>query len=166
MDGRNISVDRLGWCIQGEIKRKFEFTANSGDAADDIGTVNDTAIPGIFSALGDFDKDGVSTTVIGANGDSFVENAEVSFDRYGFVITTGSRMKADAEDLAHRFEGAEKFTVSVNNHETAEADFEKKLAHEEFSKGVGGRSFGSMAENKPSEVAHSSEEFVRAAKFG
>ena len=110
--------------IDSEIERKLEFTAHGGDAANDIGAINGTAIPGVSRDHGSFDPNQRGATVRAGDSDGLVQIAEEAFDADSFMIAPGSGMEADAEELTGRSEDAAKSTTSVDNDETTHADLQ------------------------------------------
>jgi hypothetical protein len=110
--------------IDSEIERKLEFTAHGGNAANDIGAINGTAIPGVSRDHGSFDPNQRGATVRAGDSDGLVQIAEEAFDADSFMIAPGSGMEADAEELTGRSEDAAKSTTSVDNDETTHADLQ------------------------------------------
>ena len=69
-DGGEVAVD-------GEPKR----SADGGNAADDIGTINDRCVPGVHGNVDCFDAHfGVTKTLFGGDGQGFVDLPEETFD--------------------------------------------------------------------------------------
>ena len=56
MDMGDIAVDGRRRGGEGDIKGKFEFTAEGSDTADDLGTIDAAAVPSIGGTLGGFGK--------------------------------------------------------------------------------------------------------------
>jgi hypothetical protein len=109
-----------------EIKREPEFATHSRNAADNVGAVNGTAVPGVGSNHGCFDRNkGCVTIGAGDDGDSLVEEAEEAFDANCFMVTTGCGMKADTKEQAGIGEDAVEGAAGINNNEAAHANFQQ-----------------------------------------
>jgi hypothetical protein len=117
-------IPRYQCSIDSEIERKLEFTAHGGNAANDIGAINGTAIPGVSRDHGSFDPNQRGAPVRAGDSDGLVQIAEEAFDADSFMIAPGSGMEADAEELTGRSEDAAKSTTSVDNDETTHADLQ------------------------------------------
>jgi hypothetical protein len=97
-EGMNIgslvrSRSRSG--AEAQVKRKSERATDSGNAADDVGPINGAAVPSVGSSVGGFNKDNVGATIVGGNGDSFVEEAVKMFDCNSFVVAASSDVYID-----------------------------------------------------------------------
>jgi hypothetical protein len=117
--------------IQSKVKGKLEFTAHGRNAANNVGTIDRTAIPSISGNHGSFDPNEMSATIGASNGDGFVEVAEESLDTDSFVVSTGSRVEADAEECTSVSENAAEGTAGIHDDKTAHANFQKYLLEQQ-----------------------------------
>jgi hypothetical protein len=152
----------------GDVKWEREDTADSGNGAGDVGTVDGTSVPSVSGGLGNAVEHelGWNSTGAGFDGEGLVENFEPTFDGEGFVVARGDAIVTDVEELAHSDEVTFEFTVGIDNNKAAKTDFEKDMSHEEIRKGFGGGLGNSFAEDKSSEIAHSGHEVgMKAFEF-
>eukprot|EP00978_Attheya_sp_CCMP212_P023335 scaffold71265_cov50-Attheya_sp.AAC.3 len=77
------------------IKREFQLTADGGNAADNVSTINRTGVPSISGSYTGFHEDGRSPTIIRCNSHGAVEKFVKVFDADSFVITTSAYMTAE-----------------------------------------------------------------------
>jgi hypothetical protein len=108
---------------QSKIERKFKFAAHSRDTPDDVSTVNGAAIPSVSGDHGSFDPNKWCTAIRTGNSNGFVQVPKETLDTDGFVVGTGSLVQSDAEKLASVCKDAAKSAASINNNESAHADF-------------------------------------------
>jgi hypothetical protein len=117
-----------GWGFaEADIKGKPEGSANGGNAANDVSTVNRAAVPGISSCVSSFHKHSVSATVIGGNSDGFIQKPVKVFNADGFVIPFSGTMKGNVEEETHFLEETLKSAAVVHNDNTAKSDFEEYI---------------------------------------
>jgi hypothetical protein len=149
-----------------EVERESERPANSWNTANDVGTVDRAAVPGISSGMGSLDKHSVSAAIIGRDADSFIQKAMEVFNTNSFVVTTGSHMDINmqkgADSLEDTFEGA----AVVNNEETTKANFEKNFLDEEPGEIMGCDVAGSIDQDEACKITHSVQEVTIAAIVG
>ncbi len=81
--------------IDSEIERKLEFTAHGGNAADNVGPVNGTAVPSVGGEHGSFDPEEGRAAVGAGNGDGFVQISKEAFDADDLVVAAGSGVEAN-----------------------------------------------------------------------
>jgi len=124
MDISSLLHGRGGGRAQAEIEREAKRATDSRDAADNISTVDGAAVPCIGSGMGGFDENSVSSTVIGSDGDGFIEEAMEVFDTDSFVVAASGNMDIDIQNGADGLEETFEGTAVVDNDETAEADFQ------------------------------------------
>lgn len=158
VDSGNGAVDK-GWGLSGEreVKRELEFTANGGDAADNVSAVDWAGVPGISGAVDGFDEDLVSASIVACDSDAAVKHTEKTFDTHGFVVTTSSSVEFQFELCTHGFEEAAKSAAGVDNYRISETDFEEKLLHEDMGEIDGGNVRDAFSEHHTSEIAHGGE---------
>jgi hypothetical protein len=119
VDRVDRSVDRGGCGGEVDVERELEFAANGSNTADNIGTVNGAAVPGVSGAVGGLDEDFVGGAVVGIDGDDFVEEFEEAFDADSFVVAAGSGVEGKVEHVAKGFEGGSEDAVGINDDKAA-----------------------------------------------
>ena len=134
---------------EADVEREAEGAADGRNAADDVGTVNRAAVPGIGSSVSSFHEDGVSATIISSNGDGFIEEAMKVFDADSFVVAFGSDVERDVEEEADGLKQAFESAAVVDDDNTTEADFEEDVLDKEAGKIMGGNIVSSRNEYKP-----------------
>jgi hypothetical protein len=75
--------------------------------------------------MGSLDEDSVGSTIVGGDGDSFVEKTMEVFDTDSFMIATSSNVNIDIEDGADFVKETFESTAVVDRNQTAEANFQK-----------------------------------------
>ena len=108
-----------------EIERKAERTTDSWDAANNVGAIYGTAVPSIGSGMGSLDEDCVGSSIVGGDGDCFVQETMEVFDADSLVIATSGDMNINVEDRANSLEEAFESTAVVDDNETTETDFQE-----------------------------------------
>ena len=101
--------------MKAQVERKTEGAADSWDTADNVGTIDGAAVPGVGGSMGCFDEDSVGTAIVASNSNSFVEEAVEVFDTNGFMIATSGYMEIDAEDGADFFEETFEGTAVIDD---------------------------------------------------
>ena len=97
-EGVNVGGLLLGqcWCWgKADVERETKWPTNSGDAANDASTINGTAVPSVSSSVGGFHKNGIGATIIGSNGDSFIQEGMKMLNANSLVIASSSNMMID-----------------------------------------------------------------------
>jgi hypothetical protein len=144
-----------GWGrAEAEIKGETKRMTNRRDAANNIGTIDRTAVPGIRSGVSSFNKNSVSATVIGSNGNGFIQKLVEMFDADGFMVPLGSAMEGDVEEKANLFEEAFKGAAIVDNDNAAETNFEEHILNKKTSKVMGGDVASGGDQDKSGEITH------------
>ena len=132
-------VKALEHVIVGEelkVDGELEFSANSGNTAGDVSTVNGASIPSICGN-GDGGTDALKgATIVGGNGNSFVQVAEKTLDTNSLVVAPGNWVEGDLKDIAHGSEGSLKSATGINHNETTQANLEQNILEEQDGKGV------------------------------
>ena len=165
MDGRDRAIDE-DWGVGGKSKVEWEleFATDGGDAANDVGAVDRTGIPGVSGAMDCFHKDLVGTSIIASDSDTTVENAEEALNTHSFVVAASSRMEFQFEQFAHGFEKAAKSTTGVDNNHTGETDREEKLLHENVGEIGGGNVREALDYDHAGKVTHGGEDVSGAVR--
>ena len=89
---------RGGSATKTEIEGEPEWATHSGNTSDDVGAIDWAAVPSISGSVRSFDPNtGDGATVIGSDGDSFVQEAVEVFNSDSLVIALRSDMDADSE---------------------------------------------------------------------
>jgi hypothetical protein len=149
-----------------EIERKAERTTDSWDAANNVGAIYGTAVPSIGGGMGSLDEDCVGSSIVGGDGDCFVQETMEVFDADSLVIATSGDMNINVEDRANSLEEAFESTAIVDDDQSAEADFEKDFLDEKTSEVMSSDVVGGVDKYKPSEVAHGIHEVGLATVVG
>ena len=125
MEVLEVTKDGFGRVGERDIERELEGAADSCDAADDIGAIDGTSVPGVGGGLGDGGKhvSGRGCAVLAGNGNSFIEGAEEAFDGESFVIAFCERVEAEAEGFTHCLKVTAEFAIGVADDKAAEAHF-------------------------------------------
>jgi hypothetical protein len=168
----NVSEDRgagigkrtgsEGIRVKGEVERKPEFKAHGGNAADDVGPVNGTAIPSIGGEHGSFDPDKGRAAVGAGDGDGFVQISKEAFDTDGLVVAVGSGVEANTKESAGIGKNTAKSAACVDNNEATHTDFQEDLLEQDSSQLMGMGVGNGNADNKLGEIAHGGEEITIA----
>jgi hypothetical protein len=145
---------------EGEVEGKLEFTAHGGNAADDVGAVDGTAVPSVSGNHGGFDPDEMRATIRAGNGDGFVKVTKETLNTDGFVITTRGGMETNTEEFASSGENTAESAAGVDDDEAAHADFQQDLLKQKASKFVGMDVVNRHANHKLGEVTHGGEEMA------
>jgi hypothetical protein len=104
--------------------------ANGRNTADNVGTIDGAAVPGISRCMHSFDKDFmVGAAIVSGNGNSFVEKAMRFFHTNGFMVAFSCYMEGNAKERADCFEHAFEWAAVVNNNKTTKEDFEQDFLH-------------------------------------
>jgi hypothetical protein len=154
--GAGVGQRAKGGCgqIQGKVEGKLEFTAHSGYAADNVGAVDQAAVPGVVGDHGGFDPNKVSAAISAGDGDSLVQIAEEAFNADSFVVAARDSMVADTENSTGFFKDTTEGTASVNHDEAAHANFQKYFLKEKAGEFVGVDVGNWNADNELGETAH------------
>ena len=125
MDIGSLLQSRGRGRTKAEVKRKPKRTADSRDATDNIGPVDGAAVPSVSSSMGSFDEDSVSATIVGCDGDSFIQKAMKVLDTNSFVVATSGNMDGDVQNGTDGLEEALEGTAVVHDDKTAKTNFQK-----------------------------------------
>ena len=79
-------LGKLGYVGTLEVKRKFEFSANSWNTVNDIGPINGAAVPGIGSGTSSGDKIGGVVAIILGDCKGLDKIMLKLFDAEGLVV--------------------------------------------------------------------------------
>jgi hypothetical protein len=105
-----------------EIERESKRTTDSWDAANDIGAINRTAVPSIGGGVSSFNEDCVGSTIVGGDGNGFVQEPVKVFDANSLVVATSGDMNINMEDEANGLEEALESTAVIDDDQSAETD--------------------------------------------
>jgi hypothetical protein len=163
MHSGDRAVDE-GWGLsrESEVEWELEFAADDSDAADDIGAVDGTSVPGVRGTMECFHKYLVGVSIVACDRNAAVENTKEALDAHGFVVAASGRVEFQFKQGAHGFEEAAKSAAGVDNNGAGEANFEEELLHEnvsEIGRGNVGDAFGYDHTGK---IAHGGED-IRGA---
>jgi hypothetical protein len=111
-----------GW-REAEVKRKAKRPTDSGNATNNVSAINRAAVPGVSSGMGSFDEDGVGATIIGGDGNSFIQKPVEVFDANSLVIAASSDMNVDVQNRTDGLEEAFESAAVIDNNQPAKADF-------------------------------------------
>ena len=103
--GARVITDE--WWKLGEVTVNGEAkgTADGGNTANDVCTINGGGVPGINCTVGCFRGDlGVSGALVDGNLESFVEEPEEVFNRDRLVVAFDGWVAGEVEGFAHAFE--------------------------------------------------------------
>jgi hypothetical protein len=98
----------------------MEGLANGRDAVDDVSAVNRAAVPGKGGGVSCFDKDGIGATVIGSNGDSFIQKPMELFDADSFMVAFGDDVEGDVKEKTDSLKKTFECAAVVDNNNAAE----------------------------------------------
>ena len=104
------------------VQRKAKGATNGGNAANNLGAVDMTSVPGVGGDVGGFNRDSGSAAGSECDCHGFVEVGEKSFDENSFMIAFRCRVVRKVHLVAHSLKKAEKGATGVGNDETAHAD--------------------------------------------
>jgi hypothetical protein len=149
-----------------EIERETKWATDSGDAANDVGAINRTAVPGIGGGVSSLDEDCVGASIIGGDGNCVVQESVEVFDANSFVVATSCDMNINVEDGANSLEEAFESAAVIDNDQPAETDFQKDFLDEKTSEIMSSDVVSGIDKYKPSEVAHSIHEISLATVIG
>ncbi len=107
------------------IEREFKLAAHSRDTLDDVGTIDGAAIPSVSGDHGSLDPNKWCTTIRTGNSNGFVQVPKETLDTDGFVVATGRPVQSDAEKFASVCKDPAKSAASIDNNESAHADFQQ-----------------------------------------
>ena len=151
-EGVNVGGLLLGRCRsrrKADVERKAKGTADGRDTADDVSAIYGATVPSVSGSVGGFHENGIGATIVGSDGDSFIEEAMKMLDADSLVIAASGDMKIDIEDAADFFEETFEGTAVVDNYQSTKTDFQEEALDEELSKFVGADVVGgSDDENK------------------
>jgi hypothetical protein len=116
--------------------------------------------------VGGFDKNSVGATIIGGNGDSFIQKPMKVFNADCFVVAFGGYVEGNVEEEADGFKEAFESTAIINHNNAAKTNLEKDVLDKEASKIVGGYIGSGRNQDKPSKIAHGIEKVSFAAIVG
>lgn len=118
--------------IDGESER----SADCGNAADDVCTVDGGGVPGVCCDVDCFDANfGIASALVDGDGDGFVEEAKESFDGHGLVVLTEGGFAREVESGTHGGEMTFEGRAGVGSDKETEADAEEDMLHEEGGEG-------------------------------
>ena len=150
-EGVNVGGLLLGRCRsrrKADVERKAKGTADGRDTADDVSAIYGATVPSVSGSVGGFHENGIGATIVGSDGNSFIEEAMKMLDADGLVIAASGDMKIDVENSTDFFEETFEGTAVIDNYQAAKADFQKDVLDEESSKIVGADVIGGGDENK------------------
>lgn len=78
-----------------EVEGKAKGATDSGNTADNVGTIDGRAVPSIRSGVRSFNKNGMRATIVTGDHDGFVQKAVETLDADSFVIASGGHMDID-----------------------------------------------------------------------
>ena len=128
---------QFGRKLQRYVNGEKERATDGGDAADNVGAVDGSAVPCITGSVGSRDPNKRVVAIVSGNGDGFVEEPEVTFDTDGFVIAFRGGVESNLQDIAHGFEDGEKVASRVDDDHAAHTELEKELGVEDSGEIVG-----------------------------
>ena len=73
--------------------------------------------------MSSFDEDSVSATIIGSDGNGFIEEAVEMFHANSFVVAVSSNMEVDTQNRTDFLEEALESAAVVNDDQTAKPHF-------------------------------------------
>jgi hypothetical protein len=144
--------------IKSEIERELKFAAHSRDTPDDVGTVNGAAIPSVSGNHGRFDPNKWCAAIGTSNSDGFVQVPKETLHTDGFVVATRSVVQSNAEKLTSVRKDAAKSAASINNNESAHANFQQYFLEQKTGKVMGMSSLDGNTDHELGEVAHGRKE--------
>jgi hypothetical protein len=113
--------------------------------------------------MGSFNKNGIGTSIVAGNGNGFVEETVKMFDANSFVIAASSDMKVNVQNGTDLCEEALEGTTVIDNNQSAEANFQKKVLDKEASEVVGSGIVSSSDKDKACKITHGVHEICLAA---
>ena len=84
--------------------------------------------------MSSFDEDSVSATIIGSDGNGFIEEAVEMFHANSFVVAAISDMEVDIQSRTDLLEQALESAAIINSDQTAETDFQKNILDKKAGK--------------------------------
>jgi hypothetical protein len=100
---------------QTQVERKSEKSTDSRDTADNISTINGTAVPSASSSVRSFNKNRVSATIFGSDSNSFIEESLQVFNSDSFVVAASSDMKVNGKSSANSLEESFKSAAVIDD---------------------------------------------------
>jgi hypothetical protein len=143
---------------QTQVKRKLERLPDSRDTADNISTINGTAVPSVSSSVRSFDKNRFSAAIVGSDSNSFIEELVEMFNSDSFVVTASSDMKVNGKSSADSLEEAFKSAAVINDNQSAESDLQKDFLDKETSKIMSCNVVSGIDNDKTGEITHNIHE--------
>jgi hypothetical protein len=154
---------RLG---KADVKGESERAAYGRDTVNNVGTVDGAAIPSICGSMGGFNENSHGATIIGSNGNSFLQKAMEFFNAHDFVITASGDMMLNVEQLTDFSKETLETTAIVDDNEAAESNLEEDFLNKEAREIMGGDIVSSSDKNKTGKVTHGVHQVSFAAVVG
>ena len=136
---------------------------DTGDAPNNACAIDRAAVPSAGSSAGIPKKDGVGATLVGSDGNVFVEEVVEALDTSSSVVATSSNMKFDTKERTKFFEEAFEGAAMVDDNQAAKPDFQKNVSDQRVSKVMGGGVIGGSDENKAGEITRGTHKMSLAA---
>ena len=127
VDVGGLIGSQTGNSTEADIERESGRSTDCGDATDNVGAVNRAAVPGVSGGVSSFDKHGVSSSVVGSDGDGFIQKPVKMFDADCFGIAFGGTMESNAEEQANVLEESFECAAIVDNDDATESGFEQHI---------------------------------------
>ena len=158
-EGVDVGSVLLGRCWgrrKADIEREAKRTINSRDTANDIGAIDGAAVPCVSGSVGCYHENGIGATIIGSDGDSFIQELMKMLDANSLVVASStSNMNIVIEDAADLFDETFERTAVVDNEQSTKANFQKDVLDEKSSEVMGADVIGgSNNEDKTGEITH------------
>ena len=136
------------------------MSSKSCNAAHDISAVDRAGVPGVGCAVDGFDGHGGCTSILGGNGECLVQVTEETFNADRLVVVPCCRFAFDFQDGTHSCEDFAELGSSIGTDQSAHADSEEYLLHEDLDDGGCGGVAQFGDDNEAGEVVHDGKEIL------